>query len=504
MKKIYTILFTLCLVDMSLVSCSDWLDVRPADEIKEEYLFETGNGYRTALNGIYRKMATFDLYGSNLSWGIIDAWGQVYDLQKCADNGGGKAMKKISDFAYKNSELVPTTDAMWAAAWNIIANCNNLVQQVAEEDTIQFFNRAQEKNMILGEAIALRAYMHFDLLRMYAPSPAMSPGERTFIPYVDKYPSYLSDRQTVDYCLQHIIADLEEARKMLWEVDKSFNFQTEERFDESPSGEYRFLYYRGFRLNYYAVTAELARVYLYAGRLDDAYNAAKVLIDVVASDGYFKALTSASYIESGNVKMYDDIIFALYSTDLTDWDQEINHSMDNASSPSSERYLAMGAKIVNDFFGSEQSSDWRLKYQLGPKSSYYYYRSLKYRRQDEGTKYGKVNSEMIPMIRMSEMYYIAAEAISGKDLDLAKSYLAAVKKGRGIYSPNFNAVVDQPTMMDAIVNDARREFFGEGQTFFMYKRLKKELKGVFYDDYVIYKPDEEHLVLPLPDSESNI
>ena len=108
------------------------------------------------------------------------------------------------------------------------------------------------------------------------------------------------------------------------------------------------------------------------------------------------------------------------------------------------------------------------------------------------------------MIRMSEMYYIAAEAISGKDLGLAKSYLAAVKKGRGIFSPNFDAVVDQSTMIDAIVNDARREFFGEGQTFFMYKRLKKELKGVFYDDYVIYKPDEEHLVLPLPDSESNI
>lgn len=248
MKKIYTILFTLCLVGMSLVSCSDWLDVRPADEIKEEYLFETGNGYRTALNGIYRKMATFDLYGSNLSWGIIDAWGQVYDLQNSPDNGGGKAMKKISDFAYKNSELVPTTDAMWVAAWNIIANCNNLVQQIVEEDTMLFYSRTKEKNMILGEAIALRAYMHFDLLRMYAPSPAMNPGERTFIPYVDKYPSYLSDRQTVDYCLQHIITDLEEAQKMLWEVDKNFNFQTEERFDKSPSGEYRFLYYRGFQI----------------------------------------------------------------------------------------------------------------------------------------------------------------------------------------------------------------------------------------------------------------
>ena len=50
MKKIYTIIFVSCLAAISFSSCSDWLDVRPADEIKEEYLFETGNGYRTALN----------------------------------------------------------------------------------------------------------------------------------------------------------------------------------------------------------------------------------------------------------------------------------------------------------------------------------------------------------------------------------------------------------------------------------------------------------------------
>ena len=172
-------------------------------------------------------------------------------------------MKKLSKFLYKNSELTPTTDAMWSAAWNIIANCNNLAQQVAEEDTMLFYKRTQEKNMILGEAIALRAYMHFDLLRIYAPSLAMNPGDRLFIPYVDKYPSYLSDRQTVGYCLERIIADLVEAQKILKDVDKSSEFTSGNRFTKSPSGEERFVWYRGFHLNYHAVTAELARVYLY-------------------------------------------------------------------------------------------------------------------------------------------------------------------------------------------------------------------------------------------------
>ena len=66
--------------------------------------------------------------------------------------------------------------------------------------------------------------MHFDLLRIYAPSLAMNPGDRLFIPYVDKYPSYLSDRQTVGYCLERIIADLVEAQKILKDVDKSSEF----------------------------------------------------------------------------------------------------------------------------------------------------------------------------------------------------------------------------------------------------------------------------------------
>ena len=51
--------------------------------------------------------------------------------------------------------------------------------------------------MILGEAIGLRAYLQFDLLRVYAPSPAMNPRERTFIPYVNTYPAYVNNRETV-------------------------------------------------------------------------------------------------------------------------------------------------------------------------------------------------------------------------------------------------------------------------------------------------------------------
>lgn len=500
MRKIYIITF--CLLAAFLSSCNDWLDVRPSDEIKEEFLFETGNGYRNALNGIYRKMATFNVYGSNLSWGLIDAWGQVYCLTQCSDDHGGKAMKKIMDFKFKDSDLTPTTDAMWDDAWNIVANCNNLIQQVENADTLLFYDKKKERDMILGEALALRAYVQFDLLRIYAPSLAMNPGERTFIPYVESYPAYLENRQTVSYCLNHIISDLVRAQSILEPIDKNKVFSTNRRFITTYSGEAQFTGYRGYRLNYYAVTGVLARVYLYAQLPDKAYEAAKILIDEENENGYFAAKTSDYSIRtSGNLKMFDDLIFALYSTDLIDWNQDINEGKDKYDS----HFMAWSSDKVDDVFGEDKNKDWRNKYQMEFMGDYYLYRMLKYSKQNEATDEGKENNRMIPMIRMSEIYYIAAEAIFDKDKEEAQGYLEKVKKGRGVklVLPAASiSDVSKEQFIDLMVNDAQREFMGEGQTFFMYKRLMRILKDGNYRNDIA--PSETNFVLPLPDTESNI
>lgn len=81
-------------------------------------------------------------------------------------------MRKIASLEFKNTELVPVTDAMWNAAWNVVANCNELAQQAAKADPSIFYGLDGERQMILGEAIGLRAFIQFDLLRIYAPSPS--------------------------------------------------------------------------------------------------------------------------------------------------------------------------------------------------------------------------------------------------------------------------------------------------------------------------------------------
>ena len=465
-QKIYTTFISFAFAALTLSSCSDWLDLYPSDEIKEEYLFSSGDGFRTATNGIYRKMATFDLYGSNLTWGILDAWAQAYYIEQAPSIAGGTPMRKIAELAFKNTELVPVTDAMWKAAWNVVANCNELAQQAVQADPNLFYGLDSERQMILGEAIGLRAFVQFDLLRIYAPSPSsvgFREDNRTFIPYVNVYPSYINDHQTVNYCLEQIIADLKEAQRILEEVDKESKMNANSRFNINEVSQSQFAGSRGYRLNYYAVTAELARVYLYAGKNAEAYAEAKKIIDEESETGYFKASTSSSGFRNGNMKMYNDIIFGLYSP---------------------------------------KDSDWRFKYQLEEMYYGYYYRTLKYYKQTESTTVGITNNQTIPMIRMSEVYYIAAEAIFDTNPQEAQGYLELVKKGRGV-SKKFDNVTNKSEFINLLVNDARREFLGEGQIFYMYKRLNRTMPASsYYSNPVL--PTDENMILPKPDSESNI
>ena len=301
---------------------------------------------------------------------------------------------------------------------------------------------------------------------------------------------------------------LKESQRILFDIDtESTNFNPDRRFVQKVAGEGAFAALRGYRLNYYAVTAILARVYLYAGMNDEAYAEAKKLIDEEEKTKYFAADESyyaSDNFKNGNMKMYDNIIFALYSpTELVDWDSEINHLTDGKSE-SDQNYLSWSSKMLDAVYGIEKENDFRFKYQLESKYYGYNYRTLKYYKQVESTEYGKANNQIIPMIRMSEVYYIAAEAIytEGDLLKIAeaKSYLEKVKKGRGIKTVDYSSVSSKNDFVNMIVNDARREFFGEGQTLYMFKRLNKVLTC----DSGEIPMTEEYVVLPLPDSESNI
>lgn len=90
-------------------------------------------------------------------------------------------------------------------------------------------------------------------------------------------------------------------------------------------------------------------------------------------------------------------------------------------------------------------------------------------------------------------------------LTKAKSYLSYIKGQRGLKKTDVtvqeitNAQSDE--FMDLLINDMRREWIGEGQTYFLYKRLNKNIPK---ENGGFVVASENVFVVPLPDVETNL
>lgn len=496
-------------------ACNGWLDVKPEDEIDENDLFETGIGYRHALNGVYFALGDINLYGKHLSWGIVDAMGQCYTYAN-AGNGAKEMQFGASRYDWDHQYIEPCIESIWKKTYNAVANCNNIIQNIANDDPEKFDYKEKEKCMIWGEALALRAYLQFDMLRLFAPAPSTNPGNRLFIPYVSEYPVYVSKALTVDSCLNNVIRDLKNAKDLVWKADSGRTCRklTFWEVGESDMG----LFYdnkRGFRLNYYAISAVLARVYMYAQQTENAYKEAKALIDFAEKNRVFEI----DYYDMeyyGDFKSYGDMLWGLEAVDLLDFETAVN-SVDNSDNP---LYIGVaGAKI--NFWGDdiqvdneETCNDLRFVNWVSRLDDYYKtYKFTKYAQRFATNNGTEIGNTLVPMIRMSEMYYIAAEAIYKTDLTAAKEYLLTVKEGRGLSSSdqsirNVNAA-NESNFLNILQNDARREWLGEGQIFYMYKRLNQNIPSVdpnkpAEESYQEIKAEEKNFVIPMPNIETDL
>ena len=507
MRK-YKLLLVL-LVSLSTISCDGWLDVKPQDEIDEKDLFATGDGYRHLLNGIYYGLSNSSLYGRELTWGIVDALGQCFDFSNThSTNAGWLDKYGATGYEWENYQLKPAIETMWENSYKMVANCNNLIQNIANEDPEKFYYKEREKSEIWGEALALRAAIQLDMVRLFSASPAMS-AERTnaYTPYISEYPSYVSKRLTADSCLSLIIQDLEVAQALLWKADSSSSFNVSTRFENNSLEENLFVSYkRGYRLNYYAATAILARACLYAQKPEKAYMYAKKIIDYQDKTNFFRFYDRTSY---GDKKFYYDILWGLESLDLIEYINAIN---DLTNPDSYYHYYIMVANVKDNYFQNDMTSsgsnDRRYKHWMtdcGDGESFRFSKYEKY--NDESYTQAKVSNYLVPMVRMSEVYYIAAEAIYKSNLEEAKEYLRRVKSGRGLRNSDASMqdleVADEEGFMSVLINDARREWLGEGQTFFMYKRLGKGIPAANSSDGLI-PIDAAHAIVPIPATETNL
>ncbi len=466
------IVFTL-LVSISIfcASCEDWLDVNPKSEVKSEELLKTENGCRVALFGIYTQMTDRSLYGGNLTMGFLDVLAQYYVITL-------ETQPYYRESIYDYKAVESRIGGIWSNLYFSIANCNNLLGNIEGEE--QLFT-GDNYNFFVAETKATRAYLHFDLLRLFAPS-VEGGREKLAIPFVDKVSKTAFPQLTVDQVLERIIIELNEARQLLAEVDPigpAFDDYNEKDFPTitEMNNDNGFLYKRRSRMNYYAITALLARVHLYNGDKDQALQYA---LEVINS-GKFGLITEDKLVgDMKDIIFSDEIIFSLYN-------DQLKKKSDAYFKRRSSEELQITKQRINEIFEVEKygALDYRMRYQFGRNEGELMEYVAKYNSFDYFT------GRDIPMIRLSEMYYIAAECESSSEK--AFEYIEAVRIHRGY--PEY-ANVSELNLQAELYKEYKKEFVAEGQLFYYLKR--NNIKDIEYSQV---EGSDEVYILPIPDVE---
>jgi len=255
MKKYLFIILTI----IACTSCKKFLDVQPESDVSKEELFTTEEGFKEALNGAYVGFANPSLYGGNLTVSNLDIIAQNYQFNDAV-------LQKIAAFDYTIPDWTSKISTIWNNSYKGIGNVNQILAVI--DDRKSLF-RDGNYNIIKGEALALRAYMHFDLLRMFGPSYKNNPTFKA-IPYVTTVSNKSTPYSTVNEVIEQVINDLQQAKALLKTSDPIIpasyvvGYPKGEKTTELKNASL-FLQNRRHRINYYAVAGELARVYLYKG-----------------------------------------------------------------------------------------------------------------------------------------------------------------------------------------------------------------------------------------------
>lgn len=488
MKLKLSVLFSILLLTSS---CGKWLDVVPADTMVETELFKDATGYRNALNGVYKQISKPELYGQEMTWGFMDVMAYYYKNGTYNIESTSSYYKAFYSYDYENNDVKKYFSNVWEKSFNSITNCNNIIEKISHENPIKFSLGQSEIDLIKGEALALRAFLHLDMVRLFAPSTKNNDG-KTYVPYYEKYPSHGESKLTNDDIKTKIIRDLKEARDLIANFDTldlthqpwlGPNFRFEDKKGNGEQTDDIFFAFRGYRMTYPAVMSILARAYNYFGMHDEAKIEAEKVINFrlpKCHSGYapFPFSERDDIETSADVMSTGDLILTFsYPKKFEDF-LPYSNKQNNT-----QLVLRDGLKLFDD------AADYRA-YMISATDGKTYF-SLK-NLGKSGSVYEKIK-DMIPVIRMSEMYYIIAEYHASKgNFSASADELDIVRAARGC-KKGMLKINDQATFETELINEAKREFISEGQLFYYYKKVNKLIST---------KMKPEHFVFPLPESEN--
>jgi starch-binding outer membrane protein, SusD/RagB family len=420
----------------------------------------------TIIDGASAEAAVIGLYSAMQQPGY---YGDAYLLtsEGHTDNASTGGYQNLSLDQIGHREVTGAnviSENIWTAIYRVIANANQVLKFLPEIDDLE----TVQKNHLEGEARAIRALAHFDLLRYYGEHWNMS--STAGIPIIQT-PQALKDqpsRATVLASYQFIISEMTKAAGLMDQQIKDKAF-----------------------ININTMNALLARIYLYRG---DNEKAVEYATKVIAS-GDFQLLDAAKYQDVFRFKLNAESIFELL------FDSQ-NRSGYNGSTYSRTDALRselnyMASKNLEDFFkgraGDVRESLLNFSTDGNDATILPDGRTQKYRGETT-----RDNSALI--IRYAEMFLIRAEAL-GSIKGLADLNFLRQKRGLSVLTPN--QVSSSEDFLQAVFNERRAELNFEGHRYFDLAR-KRRIKSVLnIEDFRSIFPIPNREIIANPNIKQN-
>jgi hypothetical protein len=480
----------LCLI-LLLGSCKKWIDVKPSDRLTEDQLFSTRQGYLNALNGIYIELTNAAIYGDKMTVSNLDVMAQYYVTSSTTHK-----FYSYANFDYK-SDTTKVYDNMWKKAYELIINCNVIIERCGESGN-EVLNGTYF-GIVKGEALALRAMLHFDMLRLFGPIYTQADKDKPCIPYSTASRPQSSALLGSAEVMQHVIADLNAAADLLKDVDPVITDGVRHSAGATGSND---LQYRQYRLNYYAVKALRARAYLWmqdktkAGEearqlLTETLNPAKPIFPLGETPATDTNKTSADF----DHMFRSEVLFGLYTTNR-------QNLYNTYFSPE----LQMNRRLtINDYSDNEDRLNTMFDDGRDLRKKSWITLSTAVNKYLVHVKFAVApynpSPNMMPLIRMGEVLLMAAEC--SNTLDEGKAYINKLRTARFCVDLNPNTMAQ---LKDLITNEFRKEVIGEGQMFFYYKR--NAMTVIPNHAWTVQGPTKTvsliNYVVPLPVSEVSI
>lgn len=465
MKKILSIIMFLSLL---LTGCDDYLNVLPSSEKEQDEMLSTRDGYRAVLTGAYIRMKQTSLYGQEMTFGIVENLAQHWDYTS------GSTGEYLSSYNYKAQTVEDAFSNLYNNLYKVIADVNGLLGNIDHSNGVL---DSTDYNLIKGEALGLRALCHFDVLRLYGPMPGKATGEKV-LPYVTAVSHTPNAFLTYNEFLDRLTADLDVAEQCLAKADP-IRTRSIEALNAASGVSDSYYASRQTRMNYYAVCALQARLALWKGDKERALRYARLIIEAKDPSGnkMFR-LGTRDDCAKGDKTFSSEHVFDLKVNDIT------------STIGSGRSYHKSQSELTARLY-EKGTSDIRFVNMWEEVKISYFNRPFYFLKYTQAEKMPDLAKNVIPLIRLSEMYLIAIECAPA---DEAARLYATFCEARDI-TPSDISSADK--LREVLIKEYNKEFYGEGQAFYAYKRL-----GATDIYWATVPGSEATYVVPLPVKEA--